>query len=68
LFPQLPQVSHGFSSTWSITVLFALGVGVGAGVPVGVGRGVGAALAVLVTVFPPHDASTKQKVNTNRAA
>jgi hypothetical protein len=41
LFPQLPQVSHGDSSTRLITVALPDVTGVGVGTGVGAGEGVG---------------------------
>lgn len=64
--PQLPQVSHGASSTRSSTVLLGAvtGVGVGEGEGEGDGEGKGVAgvgagttLAVVEELFPPQDTS-----------
>ena len=65
--PQLPQVSHGCSSTRSITVPLGVvtGVGVGAGVDAGVGAGV--ALAVVEAVLPPQEASMSINADIRRA-
>lgn len=72
LLPQLPHVSHGFSSTRFSTVLLGdvPGVGVGAGgagVAAGDGAGVGAGkvLAVVVAVLPPQDTTPKIKARIN---
>ena len=72
LLPQLPQVSHGDSSTLLSTVALPVGVGVGEGegtVP-GVGLGVGDALgagAELAEVeaepFPPQEASIRERAS-----
>ena len=65
--PQLPQVSHGDSSTRSRTVLLGAvtGVGVGEGDAAGVGEGeaagvgVGTPPATVVVPVVPHETSAK---------
>ena len=66
LFPQLPHVSQGDSSTRSITVALGVVPGVGVGAGEGTGVGAGAEVAVVEVVLPPQDtnANIKARIRT----